>query len=194
MEQLYSEPVLWSTQGAKDRLTAWLTAQGYIIFPTTKTASYYCYEESEVTIPHAPFTLSEFNNAVKDSIKKYGSTKESFLHMLNIVLPLGQFEYSYDYIQKIVEGCKNMSLRKTQYPCGYYQLFCTLRKEVREIIEICRVDKVVMDPYFFEHSYWVQHMYKNCGFNTPKEFIDYHRKNYHAVKYLHTFSIVQFSE
>lgn len=193
--QPHPRPVLWSSKEAKSRLETWLNEARYYRFPLTEIASYYQRGDTDkkcIRIPHEPFTLLEFEQAIENVVKQESLTKESLLHILNIVLPLGRFEYSYDYVQKIVNGSKHMSLRRTQYPCGYYELFCTKRKEVREIIEIKRVEKVIIDEYFLENSYWVYYMYKNCGFDTQEAFAAYHRENYQPVKFCHTFNVVNF--
>lgn len=203
------KPILITHPDAPARLAEWLLAHGW---EEEKNISGVCYRKNG-----AEFTELSFNNHLSTTTETAlfisrieGVTPDSLFYQLQIICPLDQIEYQPEWIEKILSGEKTMSIRKTQYPCGYYWLV-TPDGEKHGVIEIFNVRtypmSIVLDtcervlttnenPSFLvidaletaEKSGFGS--YDNVGFDVVKKFIAYHRHNYSAIKYAHTFTLV----
>lgn len=117
--------------------------------------------------------------------------------------------YTPEWIAKILSGQKTMTIRRTQYPCGVYDVVSEAEPDkVVCRIEVVRVEKVNMDHqlkrfqnlldgfrditdivnacFSDEHNYSA-----SCGFIDIVNFIQYHRENYAPVKFAHTFELLK---
>ncbi len=105
--------------------------------------------------------------------------------------------YAPEWIDKILSGQKTMTIRRTQYPCGVYDVVSEAEPDkVVCRIKIVKVEKLEMclildtDPYLI--GSWTNETYiEASGFSKPRDFIQYHLKNYAPVKYAHTFQLVK---
>ena len=71
-----------------------------------------------------------------------------------------QIRYSPEWIEKILSGQKTMTYRRTQYPCGVYDVVNDASGEVVGQIEVVKVEKFDMgeliDRYiFWSEFYWI---------------------------------------
>lgn len=123
-------------------------------------------------------------------------TLDSLLYELQIVNPIGTMQYEHEWIEKILFGKKTMSIRKTQYSCGYYWLVAPDGKK-RGIIEITKVEKWNMNDLsnmvgwlnYGNRHINIEHIAYSSGFDSLESFIAYHRENYSAIKYKHDFTL-----
>ena len=128
--------------------------------------------------------------------------------------------YAPEWIDKILSGEKTMTIRRTQYSCGVYDVVSEAEPDtVMCRIEIVRVDKwdtekwlgeiqeagdrYNMTDIFIGQAPFApnddEYMYiqdfecfaKSSGFASISDFIQYHRENYAPVKFAHTFELVK---
>lgn len=112
--------------------------------------------------------------------------------------------YSPEWIEKILSGQKTMTIRRTQYPCGIYDVV----SETEPNTVVCQIE--IWQVTKFDSDYWIK-IYTNpnleyptlpakmakvnhaipCGFESYDSFIQYHRDNYAPVKFAHTFQLVK---
>lgn len=139
------------------------------------------------------------NRAIDWLSHKKGITSNSLLHDLNIIKPTGRLEYASEWIDKILSGQKTMSIRKTQYMCGYYELWDTERQEVRGGVDVTQVQKILFEDNnilgllsmrSFPYIQMSKNTYKFCGFDSREAFADHHRTHFQSVKYAITYRIV----
>ena len=106
--------------------------------------------------------------------------------------------YTPEWIEKILSGQKTMTIRKTQYPCGVYDVVSEAEPDTVVCqIEVVKVLKWETDKRLYFAEDWFNKKGEVlfdiyiCGFNDVNSFIRYHRENYAPVKYAHTFELVK---
>lgn len=196
-----TKPVIWTDKEANERLKLWLKESGYHFFPMTTNGSYFNptpdNDHDYVKVPHNKFTDIEFEVALKRINKSRSITPDSLLHDLNIIKPIGHLQYTSDWIDKILSGQKTMDILPVQHACGYYELWDTDRQEVRGIVEVDAVHKLIMvdgelHMYYIDHGSFPIYIFWRdaCGFDSDDEFADYHRNSSQSVKYAITYHVV----
>lgn len=102
--------------------------------------------------------------------------------------------YAPEWIAKILSGQKTMTIRRTQYPCGVYDVV----GEAEPDKVVCQIEIVKVEKW--EHkkriplnndAVWFFTDARNSGFENLQDFYEYHRENYAPVKYAHTFELVK---
>lgn len=122
--------------------------------------------------------------------------------------------YAPEWIPKILSGQKTMTIRRTQYPCGVYDVVSEAEpNRVVCRIEVVKVEKVEFELFIQPHKSrsikvntseiktevktWddfnriTDLIVSMSGFESGKDFIQYHRDNYAPVKFAHTFELVK---
>ncbi len=131
--------------------------------------------------------------------------------------------YLPEWIEKILSGQKTMTIRRTQYPCGIYDVVTETEPEKSVCrIEVVKVEKWDTEKWICAMENDLKYNWSNIVDNAPvmdtggwdgwghapsfeafpclalssgfvsiPDFIQYHRENYSAVKYAHTFQLVK---
>lgn len=109
-----------------------------------------------------------------------------------------QIHYKPEWIEKILSGQKIMTIRRTQYLCGIYDVVSEAEPDkVVCQIEIVKVRKWETDKrLYFAEDYCkkfdnVLVDFNRCGFDNVDDYIQYHRENYAPVKFAHTFQLMK---
>lgn len=106
--------------------------------------------------------------------------------------------YSPEWIAKILSGQKTMTIRRTQYPCGVYdvvsesesdKVVCQI--EITEILKWKTDERLHHARDFFCRNGMTPFYVDKCGFDDVDSFIQYHRENYAPVKFAHTFELLK---
>ncbi len=151
-------------------------------------------------------TLNTYRNLNDD--EKYGFVKGLLIDISMLELQLKamceaylkpqQIRYKPEWIEKILNGQKTMTIRRTQYPCGIYDVV----SEAEPNTVVCRIEVVRVEKWDTDSRLQrVQTAYdKGCelpfsvhssGFKFIDDFIQYHRENYAPVKFAHTFQLMK---
>lgn len=113
--------------------------------------------------------------------------------------------YAPEWIEKILSGQKTMTIRRTQYLCGVYDVVA--ESEPNRVvcrIEVVKVEKVNMPKSLFLNTIDADEYARKLlpfvnfalwsGFKGSwfiEDFIQYHRENYAPVKFAHTFELLK---
>lgn len=193
------KPILITHPDASKRLAEWLTAHGWkekVVL--TDSGQDYLEIKAHVKSLSQINTTQISNEAIAYYIAQCENiTQASLLHELQIISPVGTIEYEPEWIEKILSGEKTMSIRKTQYSCGYYWLV-TPDGEKRGVIHVNSVSvihfvEILEDSCVLDIGVRLPNkdiLIGLSGFNSVESFIAYHRENYSAIKYAHTFTLV----
>jgi hypothetical protein len=196
-----TKPVMWTDKEATNRINGWLESKEFIIHASSEIDGHESFSVSYKDV--VMLTYCSGLETIKDELgyllNGLSITTDSLLHDLNIIKPIGRLEYTSEWIDKILAGTKTMSIRKTQYQCGYYELWDTERQKVRGIVEVVMVSKQIFS-YECERIDIsgrvvpddinpVQFSIKN-GFDSFAELLDYHRNNFQSIKYAITYRMV----
>lgn len=189
---------MWTDEEANNRLIWWLTNRGYT---RALRQPYQVIKMNKTGQSHKHQPIQWFDNDIIQGINKVsvvcGLSTDSLLHDLNIIKPIGRLEYTSEWIDKILAGTKTMSIRKTQYMCGFYELWDTQRQEVRGIVEVDMVYKLECSngnlwlitesgKRTHDNLMWA----KDSGFRSIESFLAHHAQNPQSVKYAITYRVV----
>jgi len=188
------KPILITHPDASVRLAEWLLAHGWeekVVL--TESGQDYLEIKAHVKSLSQINTTQISNEAIAYYIALCENiTQASLLHELQIISPVGTIEYEPEWIEKILSGDKTMSILKTQYPCGYHWL-TTPDGEKRGVIQVTRVEKIPIGLWLDNVCRRINLMdyITKCGFDNYESLCAYHRENYSAIKYAHTFTLVK---
>lgn len=210
-----TKPVMWTDEEASARLLTYLLHKDWEVNQSKEDESVFAVKKQFIDHLDKFYLITENNGhqyehllltAIERVSGRESITPDSLLHDLNIIKPIGRLEYRSEWIDKILSGQKTMSIRKTQHACGHYELWDTDRQEVRGIVEVTLVEKFIFlfnrfnDPIINitifssmtldEFGLWWDDVVRNTGFDTRKDFKDYHRANFQSVKYAITYRVV----
>lgn len=195
---------MWTDEEASTRLKKWLESKGWQNinrYPEDikMFKSRYTFEIKHRDIRVAGY-LSKIEKIFNMICEAERITSDSLLHDLNIIKQIGRLEYTSKWIYKILAGQKTMDVLPTQHACGYYELWDADRQEVRGIVYIAKVERVILDidlikseiagNYQCELDYTEDELYTKSGFDSILDFLNHHRTNFQSIKYATTYLVV----
>lgn len=201
-------PAQFNSKEAQERLIAHFQSLGWQM-PT--------YDKEQDGTYKNLFWIATGDNLCAESLAggvEYVEKATQLFYDLNIYICSGKITYAPEWIEKILSGQKTMTIRRTQYPCGVYDVVSEAEPDkVVCQIEIVRVEKVEFELFIQPHKSksikintseiktevktWddfnriTNLMVCMSGFEFEKDFIQYHRENYAPVKFAHTFQLVK---
>lgn len=146
-------PVEFNSKEAQERLIAHFLSKGWDMPESIKEAG---------ETPENLFWLTE-NDSIGALANYYEAEYEynakQLLCDLNIYVVMGRIIYSPEWITKILSGQKTMTIRRTQYPCGVYDVV----SETEPDKVVCRIEVVKVEKW--DTEYWLEYMMTHHYYN-----------------------------